>query len=264
MVFHPIFFNQLKSIRKGLQIGTLSIVLGLRHLQMEVNTTTKEIAFGHAMRKAYFNFDPSYTPLNHGSFGTYPTPVGQRLRACQEAAEARPDEFIRYDIPVELERSRKAMASFLNINADEVVFIPNATTGVNVVLRSLRYEKGDVLVYFSTIYGGCEKTVEYLCESTNVEGKKIELQYPISDDVVVEKFEEGLLSVRTEGQVPRVAIFDTVSSLPGVRVPWEKLVQSCKTNGVLSLVDGAHGIGHISLQHLGKVGPDFFVSNCHK
>lgn len=225
---------------------------------------TDPVPFGHAMRKTYFNFDPDYTPLNHGSFGTYPTPVRQRLHACQRAAEARPDEFIRYDNPVELDRSRKAMASFLNIDANDVVFIPNATTGVNIVLRSLRYEKGDVLVYFSTIYGACEKTVEYLSESTEVEGEKVELQYPVSDDVVIKRFEEKLQSVRSEGRVARVAIFDTVSSLPGVRVPWERLVQSCKANGVLSLVDGAHGIGHISLQHLGKVDPDFFVSNCHK
>ncbi|KAE9364225.1 hypothetical protein N431DRAFT_473824 [Stipitochalara longipes BDJ] len=38
----------------------------------------------------------------------------------------------------------------------------------------------------------------------------------------------------------------------------------CKELCVLSLVDGAHGIGHIDLAHLGKVSPDFVVSNCHK
>lgn len=231
---------------------------------MEANTVTEHIPFGHVMRKTFFNFDPDYTPLNHGAFGTYPTPVGQRLQACQRAAEARPDEFLRYDNPVELDRSRKAIASFVNINADEVVFILNATTGVNIVLRSLKYEKKDVIVYFSTIYGACEKTIEYLSETTDVEGEKIELQYPIPDDLVIRRFEEKLQSVKSEGRVARVAIFDTVSSFPGVRVPWEKLVQSCKANGVLSLVDGAHGIGHISLQHLGTVDPDFFVSNCHK
>lgn len=248
-------------------LDALAFSLPIHHIPnipMQANTMTEPILFGHAMRNAYFNFDPDYTPLNHGAFGTYPTPVGQRLHAWQRAAEARPDEFIRYDIPVELDRSRKAIASFLNIDADAVVFVPNTTTGVNIVLRSLRYEKGDVLVYFSTIYSACEKTVEYLNESTDVESEKIELQYPIADDEVIKRFEEKLQSVKSGGRVTRVAIFDTISSLPGVRVPWERLVQSCQANGVLSLVDGAHGIGHISLQHLGKVDPDFFISNCHK
>lgn len=236
-----------------------------RHcIPAEVTTMTEYVPFGQAMRKSYFGFDPEYVPLNHGSFGTYPTPVRQRLHACQRAAEARPDEFMRYEVARELDRSRKAIASFVNVNADEVVLIPNATTGVNIVLRSLRFEKGDVLVYFSTIYGACEKTVDYLYELSGVEGEKIQLQYPVSDEVVVKRFEEKLQSVRSEGRVARVAIFDTVSSHPGVRMPWERLVQSCKANGVLSLIDGAHGIGHISLKHLGKVDPDFFVSNCHK
>jgi selenocysteine lyase/cysteine desulfurase len=47
-------------------------------------------------------------------------------------------------------------------------------------------------------------------------------------------------------------------------MPWETLVQACKEMNILSLIDGAHGIGHIDLSHLGEVDPDFFVSNCHK
>lgn len=57
---------------------------------------------------------------------------------------------------------------------------------------------------------------------------------------------------------------DTVLTFPGARMPWEALVQACKELNVLSLIDGAHGIGHIDLGHLGEVGPDFFVSNCYK
>lgn len=33
---------------------------------------------------------------------------------------------------------------------------------------------------------------------------------------------------------------------------------SCSLGNVLIL------IGHINLKHVGEVGPDFFVSNCHK
>lgn len=223
-----------------------------------------EFPFGKAMRKAHFNFDEDYIPLNHGSFGTYPTSVRNRLQVCQRAAEARPDTFIRYELPLELDASREAVASFLKISSEEVVFTPNASTGINVVLRSLRYTKGDVIVYFSTIYGACEKTVEYLCESTSVEGEKIVLEYPMTNENVVKKFEETLVWLQSEGRKAKLAIFDIVSSLPGVLVPWERLVQSCKNHNVLSLVDGAHGIGHIPLEHLGEVKPDFLVSNCHK
>jgi hercynylcysteine S-oxide lyase len=221
-------------------------------------------SFGHSMRQACFNFAPDYVPLNHGSFGTYPTSVFKQLQASQRDSEARPDHFIRYEIPQKLDESRGAIASLLRVPVAEVVFVPNVTTGVNTVLRSLRFQPGDVIVYFSTIYSACERTVEYLIESTPVQGEKVDLLYPIADDEVVRRFEEALTKLKIRGKNARVAMFDTVSSVPGVRVPWERLVESCRNTNVMSMIDGAHGVGHLSLTHLKKVDPDFFVSNCHK
>lgn len=218
--------------------------------------------FGHAMR-SYFQYDPSYLPLNHGSFGTYPKSVRDRLRYTQELTELRPDTFFRYDSPKYLDSARAVIAGFLGVDAGECVFVPNATTGINTVLRSLVFKEGDVIVYFSTIYGSCEKTVEYLKETTPLKSAKIKLSYPMEDDEVVLKFREKIKQLKDEGRLPRVAIFDTVSSLPGVRVPWEELVKVCKDEEVLSLVDGAHGAGHLELK-LGDIQPDFFTSNCHK
>lgn len=210
-----------------------------------------------------FLFAKEYTPLNHGSWGTYPKSVRDELQKLQALAEARPDTFMRYDYPKFFMSACAAIASFLDVPAQEVVFMPNATTGINTVLRSLVFEKGDVILQFSTVYGSFEKTVEYICETTPAESFTVQLEYPISDDELLTRFVEGLDKVMTNGRKVKVALFDTVSSLPGVRVPWEKLVEICKKRGVLSMVDGAHGVGHVEL-NLGQVQPDFFVSNCHK
>ncbi|KAL9000467.1 MAG: hypothetical protein Q9169_000984 [Polycauliona sp. 2 TL-2023] len=218
--------------------------------------------FGHAMR-SHFQFDPSYLPLNHGAFGTYPKVVRDRLRYFQDLSESRPDSFFRFKLAGLLDPARGAIADYLGVDVGECVFLPNATTGINTVLRSLVFEKGDVIVYFSTIYGALEKTVDYLKETTPVESAKIPLRYPLEDDEVVAKMQGKIKALKGQGRRARVAIFDTVSSLPGVRVPWERLVKICREERTLSLVDGAHGIGHIQL-HLGQVQPDFFVSNCHK
>lgn len=213
--------------------------------------------------RSHFQYDPSYIPLNHGAFGTYPKIVRDRLRYFQDLSESRPDDFFRFKLAGLLDPARGAIADFLGVDAGECVFLPNATTGINTVLRSLVFEKGDVIVYFSTIYGACEKTVGYLKETTPVESVKIPLSYPLGDDEVVIKLQDKIGALKSEGRRARVAIFDTVSSLPGVRVPWERLVKVCREEDTLSLVDGAHGIGHIRLD-LGQVQPDFFVSNCHK
>jgi selenocysteine lyase/cysteine desulfurase len=49
--------------------------------------------------------------------------------------------------------------------------------------------------------------------------------------------------LRKEGKRVRLVMFDTVLTFPGVRMPWERLVEVCREMGVLSLIDGAHGIG---------------------
>lgn len=207
---------------------------------------------------------PTYTPLNHGSFGTYPKPVQRRLHECQTLSEARPDNFQRYDFPVMLDRSRAAMASFLDVPVDEVVFVPNATTAINVVLQNLGFESGEMILHLSTLYGSVAKMIEYIHETRGVESINVAVDYPINDDVLVSRFQKAIKDVKF-GKKRRVgvAIFDTISSSPGVRVPWERLVEVCREENVLSLVDGAHGVGQIDLG-LSKVQPDFFTSNCHK
>jgi len=203
------------------------------------------------------------TSSHSGSFGTYPAPIRSRMHYFQGLAEASPDRFIRYEYPRRLDESRQAMATYLNVPVETVVFLPNTTTGINTVLRSLKFEKGDRIVYFSTIYGACEKTIEYIAETTPAEGVKVEYTYPVSDDDMVERFMKVIEEEKNAGNRVRVAIFDTVVSLPGVRMPFERLTAVCKKEGLLSLVDGAHGVGHLPLD-LGKLQPDFFVSNCHK
>ena len=163
-----------------------------------------------------------------------------------------------------LDSSRAAMASFLNLPVDEVVFVPNATTAINTVLENLRFDKEEVILHLSTLYGSVAKMLEYIHETRGVESVSIAVEYPIDDDLLISRFQTAIKDVKSvKGRRVRVAIFDTVSSLPGVRVPWERLVEVCREEGVLSLVDGAHGVGHFDLG-LSKVQPDFFTSNCHK
>lgn len=101
--------------------------------------------------------------------------------------------------------------------------------------------------------------MQYITETTPAEAVKLDFTLPVEDDWLVDEFRSAIRKEKEAGNNVRVAIFDTVVSMPGVRLPFEELTRVCKEEGVLSCVDGAHGVGHLELDLTG-LDPDFFVS----
>lgn len=202
--------------------------------------------------------------LTTGSFGTYPKEVRQVFRYYQERSEARPDAFVRYEYRAHLLReSRDAIAEYLNVPAECCVYVPNASTGFDTILHNLNYKPGDVIIGFPWIYESCANTVQYITETTSAEFKQINVPHPATDEWICDAFEQTVKELLALGKNPKVAVFDTVTSLPALRMPFERLTELCRSYGILSLIDGAHGVGMIPLQ-LQQLDADFFVSNCHK
>lgn len=196
-----------------------------------------------------------------------PRAVVARLRHYQDEAEARPDRFIRYDFPRLLDASREAVAALLRAPPETVVLVPNATEGVNTVLKNLHWARDgrDAILTFSTAYEACAKTADYIVDSSGgaVEHAEVSLAYPLDDAAVLAAFAAAVAALAARGKRARLCIFDVVSSRPGVVFPHAAMARLCRELGVLSLVDGAQGIGMVPLD-LPAADPDFFVSNCHK
>ena len=118
--------------------------------------------------------------------------------------------------------------------------------------------------YYSSIYvltlGACEKTIQYLCDTVpGFKMEKVDLDYPVSDDEIV-KLTETTLKLKKN---IKLILMDAISSLPGVRFPWEEICHLCRQHKIYSLVDAAHAITQIPVD-VTTSQPDFFVSNLHK
>lgn len=145
----------------------------------------------------------------------------------------------------------------------ELALVKNATTGVHTILHNLGLGPGDAVVYFGTVYGAIERMLVSMSELTGVRCLKVEVRFPMGVEEVVSAFRETVERTQREGVRVRAALLETVVSMPAVRFPFERVVEVCRELGVLSVVDGAHGVGQIALE-LGTLKPDFFTSNCHK
>ncbi|CAN3483145.1 hypothetical protein DICA0_F02740 [Diutina catenulata] len=217
------------------------------------------IAFGHKFRETYYKgLDAGVYPVNHGSYGLTPDPNYEAFNAAMKYDYSYPDRYLRIEHFGVYEKSLKAIGKFVNADHHRLALVENATTGVNTILRSWPFEKGDRIVIATTSYGACANTVKYLENRSGIVPVIVELNYPLSDDEVITKFEDSFKEHK-----PTLAMFDAISSMPGARVPFERLVKLCKQYSVLSLVDGAHSIGMIPLS-LDNLGADFYVTNCHK
>ena len=105
--------------------------------------------------REHFLLDPSVTFLNHGSFGATPAPVFEEYQRIQRELEYQPVEFIARRSDTLLRQAREALGVFLNADADDLVFVMNATWGVNVAAKSLQLQAGDEILTTDHEYGAC-------------------------------------------------------------------------------------------------------------
>ncbi|KAI0379309.1 putative aminotransferase family protein [Hypomontagnella monticulosa] len=226
---------------------------------------TPSVPFGPAMRKTHFSFGSHYTPLNHGSYGAYPVSVRRTHEAMRAALDEAPDPFIALEYHDRVLPHRRIAAEALGVtDVDELVFVPNATTGSDTVLKNFVWQDGDVVLCYELIYDALAMGLSWVQETRGVGVHVVRLAWPVSDDEVVAAMVSAAKEINAQpGKRVRLAIVDTVVSMPGIRVPFERLVPALQAEGALVLVDGAHGVGHVDID-LSVLKPDFFVTNLHK
>ena len=59
--------------------------------------------------------------------------------------------------------ARTALAAYLGADADDLTYVPNATTGLNIVARSLNLKPGDEVVGTDHEYGALDRTWSFIC-----------------------------------------------------------------------------------------------------
>lgn len=217
------------------------------------------MSFGHEFKKKYFPLsDNEYTPVNHGLYGLPPQVVLDKYNEAMNLDLSSPDTYILKHQPKEYVELLKVVAEVLKCPYQNLAFVENATTGVNTVLRSFPFKKGDKVALTTIAYGACANTFKFLQLTVGIELVLIDLVFPLSDEEVVAAFQKVF-----ETEKITLAFFDTVVSMPGVKLPYKELTKLCSDYNVVSLVDGAHSIGLIPVDFT-DFQPDYYTTNLHK
>ncbi len=202
--------------------------------------------------------DPQVQYLNHGSYGACPEPVLALQSELRRELEREPVDFLSEQLPARLDQARASLAGFLGADPSDLVFVANATTGVNAVLRSLEFAPGDELLVTTHTYAACRKTVDYVAARCNARVVVAKLPFPLHSEQQVIDAVLAALSART-----RLALIDHVTSPTALVLPLQRLVSELQARNVDTLVDGAHAPGMVPVE-LTRLGAAYYTGNAHK
>ncbi len=205
-----------------------------------------------------FLLRPDIVFLNHGSFGACPRPVFEVYQQWQRELEAQPVEFLGRRFAGLMWTAREALAGYLHADPNDLVYVPNATTGLNVVVHSLPLEPGDEVLATDHEYGALDRTWRLVCDKRGALYVNYPVPVPVSSaEQVVETIWSGV-TPRT-----RVLFLSHITSPTALTFPVAELARRARAAGILTVVDGAHVPGQLPLD-LTALGVDFYAGNLHK
>lgn len=205
-----------------------------------------------------FLLDPDWTFLNHGSFGACPRPVFESYQRLQIELERQPVAFLEREYAARLDAARTRLADYVGADVDGLVFVPNTSSGVNAVGRSLALGPGDEVLTTNHEYGGCLLAWEAICAAAGARLVVADLPDPLVD---VESVVGALAAAATPRT--RVLFMSHIASATAALLPVAEACRWARERGILSVVDGAHVPGQLALD-VRAVGADAYVGNCHK
>lgn len=205
-----------------------------------------------------FMLDTEVVYLNHGSFGACPRKVLDAQDAHRERIERDAMRFYIYDLWGGIDRSREALGGLINADAEDLVFVSNATSGVANVIANIDLRAGDQVITTRFEYPACNNNLRRACERAGAELVVVDLPWnPIDEDSVVDAIMDRVTD-RT-----RLAMFSLITSATAVRMPVERLIKELHARGVETLLDAAHGPGCVPMDIRGW-NPTYCTGNAHK
>lgn len=207
--------------------------------------------------RASFLLDPGIRFLNHGSFGACPREVLEAWHAWQLRMERNPVAFLARESAGLLAAVRARLGAFLGARPEDLILVPNATTAVNTVARSLELREGDEVLAPDMEYGACEAAWEWVCARTGARYRRVGIPLPFE----AEAFADTVWAAVTPRT--RVLFLSHLCSATALVLPLEALLARARSAGILTVVDGAHAPGQLDLD-LDRLGADFYTGNGHK
>lgn len=207
---------------------------------------------------AAWRLRPDTIYLNHGSFGPPPAPVRVARRAWQDALDEQPmDFFVRRFEPAWFD-ARGRLAAFVNCAADDMIFVENATAGMNLVADGFRLNAGDEVLLTDHEYGAVERIWRRATDAVGAKLAVAQLPLPIAS---VGEILDAIFSQVTAHT--RLLVVSHITSPTAIILPVAAICREARSRGLAVCIDGPHALLQTPVD-LRQLGCDFYTASCHK
>jgi isopenicillin-N epimerase len=205
-----------------------------------------------------FSIDPAVSFLNHGSFGAVPIAVQRAQQRIRDEIESNPVRFYGQGVLDRIIHTRRHLAGFLGADPEGSALLANTTTGISLVLQSLRLESGDEVLLTDHVYGAVDLAVRRQCRRSGATLRSVSLPLGASDAEIVARVRSALRPGKT-----KLLIIEHLSSATAKLFPVREIAAAAREHEIPILVDAAHVPGMLPVEVSG-LGADFWVGNLHK
>jgi isopenicillin-N epimerase len=198
------------------------------------------------------------TYLNHGSFGPSPCVVQEARQAWSARLERQPMQFFVRDLERELDAAAGRLGELVGCAAEDLVFVDNATTGMNIVAANVDLHTGDEVLLSDHEYGAVVRIWREACRRAGASLVVRALSCPLAS---AEAVTDELLAGVTDRT--RLLVVSHVTSPTATILPVELICRRARERGLPVCIDGPHAVAMVPL-NLRQLDCDFYAASCHK
>ena len=229
---------------------------GIAGIEAAQNDAESESDFWTRVRSEFLTSD-ELAYMNSGSLGPMPRPVYYALVDGYRGLASDPGRENARHVAAQADLRAK-LAAFVHADPAEIALTRNTTEGMSFVANGLDLEAGDeVLCSFHEHPGGLEPW-KLLARRRGVVVRELPFPIPTPDPAdIVGRFEDAI--------TPRTKVISVshVTFPTGCMLPVRALAALARPRGILTVVDGAHGIGMLALD-VHDLGVDCYASSPYK
>jgi isopenicillin-N epimerase len=205
-----------------------------------------------------WSLQPGVTYLNHGSFGPSPNSVIAARHEWMRRLEAEPMDFFVRQLENHLDGAREKLGAFVGTRGSNLLFVDNATVGMNIVARSFSLATGDEVLASDHEYGAVLRIWRQTCanRSARLVVQRLPERLESAEQVV-----DALFSGVTDRT--KLLVVSHVTSPTAIILPIEEICRRARQRGLPVCVDGPHAPAAVPIE-IDRLGCDYYTASCHK